>query len=122
MTATKKENYSKEMTARIIEVYGNAETDEARKDALESLSIETGKTVRSIRMKLVKEEAYVKPAYVSKSGSKPETKSAIVESIAAIIGVTSDQLGGLDKATVKALKTIRDSFKLASEALENQAE
>lgn len=107
---SKVENYSKEMTETIVAAYTACDTDEARAEALESLSAETGKTVRSIRMKLVKEDVYQKPAYVSKAGTKVETKAAIVESIASVFGVTSEQLNGLDKATKSALNLIRSKY------------
>jgi hypothetical protein len=107
---SKVENYSKELTEQIVATYKAAETDEARAASLETMSAETGKTVRSLRMKLVKEGVYQKPVYVSKAGTKVETKAAIVESIASVFGVTSEQLQGLDKATKSALNLIRSKY------------
>lgn len=117
-TSTKVVNYSPALTAKIVEAYAEAENDEQREQAVQDLSAETGKTVRSLRMKLVTEGVYIKPAYVSKTGAKAESKSAIVESIAALYNVTSEQLPGLDKATKKALTFIRSEIVAASETIE----
>lgn len=110
-------NYSPALTAKCVEAYENAETDAEREQCVQDLSKETGKTVRSLRMKLVTEGVYQKAEYVSKAGAKAETKSAIVESIATLYGVTSEHLPGLDKATKKALNFIRDEIRAASETI-----
>ncbi len=110
-------NYTDAQTVELIEAYNGAGTDEERGKVVQHYSEELNKSAASIRMKLVAEKVYIKPAYVSKAGKKSETKSVIVSSIAKIVGVTEEQLQGLDKATVKALNTIRDAFKDASEEI-----
>lgn len=115
--STKAPNYTAEQTVELIEAYNSAESDEARLAVVQDYSEQWNKSAASIRMKLVAEKVYIKPAYVSKAGTKSETKSAIVESIAAILNVTSEHLPGLDKATVKALNVIRQAFVDASEDL-----
>lgn len=117
MTDKKAPNYTDAQATALIDDYNDAENDAERKAVCEKHAIELHKSTASIRMKLVAEKVYIKPAYVSKAGAKSETKSAIVESIAAILNVTSEQLPGLDKATVKALNVIRQAFVDASEAL-----
>jgi hypothetical protein len=113
----KSTNYSEALAAQVVEAYEACDSDESREACVQALSIETGKTVRSLRMKLVNEGVYQKAAYVTKAGTKAETKSAVVESIAAILGITSEQLPGLDKATKKALNVIRTAFVDASQAI-----
>lgn len=119
MTATKPVNYSPELTAIIVAAYTaeGVETDADRKAVLESLSAEHGKTVKSLRAKLVREGVYVKQTYKPKTGGKAETKDEIVQAIAKILDVTEAQLGGLENATKPALTLIRDQFAAAREAL-----
>jgi hypothetical protein len=111
MTATKKApNYTNEQTAEIVEAYEQGENDEERAEILENLSAKTGRAVKSIRAKLVREGVYIAKTYKPKTGGKTETKEKIVETFAAILGVTTDQLGGLEKATKPALELIRSAF------------
>lgn len=117
MTETKVVNYSPELTATIIEAYESCDSDAERKQCVEELSAEHGKSVKSIRQKLVRESVYVKPAYVSKAGTDVERKADIVQGIAKMLGVTEAQLGGLEKATKPALETIRGGFIAAASAL-----
>jgi len=117
MVDKKAPNYTDAQCAAIIEDYNEAQTDSERAAVVETHAVELGKSNASIRMKLVAEKVYIKPAYVSKAGVKSETKGTIVESIAAILGVTSEQLPGLDKATVKALNVIRAAFVDADETI-----
>lgn len=100
-------NYSQAVTDQIVKVYCEADTDELRAAALDALSAETGKTVKSLRAKLVREGVYVKKTYTTKSGGKAETKDQIVTAIAEMLNVTEAQLGGLEKATKPALTVIR---------------
>jgi hypothetical protein len=117
MTDKKAPNYTDAQTVAMIGDYNEAQTDAERKAVVELHAIELKKSVASIRMKLVAEKVYIKPGYVSKAGAKSETKSAIVESIAAILNITAEHLPGLDKATVKALNVIRQSYVDLSEEL-----
>lgn len=117
MTVTKVVNYDDATTTKIVEAYELGTTDDERKAILETLSAETGKTVKSLRAKLVREGVYVKQTYKTKTGSKAETKETIVESIAVLMGVTAEQLGGLEKATKPALLRIRKQFRGAFAAL-----
>lgn len=110
MTDKKAPNYSKEITVLIVDRYSACETDAERASALHDLSNETGKPVKSLRMKLVREGVYIKPAYVSKAGAAVETKSDIVSAIATILEVADEKLGGLDKATKGALEIIREAL------------
>ena len=115
--AEKAVNYTDAQTSEMVEAYENAETDAQRESVVETFAEKFGKTVRSIRAKLVREGVYVKKTYTTKTGGKPETKEKIVEDIAGTLGVSSEQLGGLEKATKGALTLIRGTLRAAHAAL-----
>jgi len=120
--ATKNVNYSPELTVLILTAYAAAceaegATDETRAQCLEDLSAEHGKSVKSLRQKLVREKVYVKKTYVSKAGKATETKDFIVKAIAGAMGVTEAQLNGLEKATKPALELIRATVEIAAEEI-----
>lgn len=117
--AEKTVNYTDEMTAEIVARYEAGETDEQRDAILAELSEEFGKTVKSLRAKLVREGVYVKKTYKTKGGAKPETKEAIVADIAQHLGVDADvTLSGLEKATKNCLMFIRKTLEVAASAAE----
>jgi len=66
-------NYTNEQVAHMIKSYGEGNTDAERKDIMEALAREMGKTVGSIRAKLVAVGHYIKL-----SGSKTTTEKANV--------------------------------------------
>lgn len=113
-------NYSPELTASVLALYAVAcaaegANDETRAAALEDISAETGKTVKSLRQKLVREKVYIAKTYKTKTDSKTETKETIVAGIARAMGVTTDQVNGLEKATKPALVLIRGTLDVARE-------
>ena len=122
MADKKAPNYTNTQTVELIEAYNEAQTDKERAAVVQEYSELWNKSAASIRMKLVAERVYIKPEYVSKAGKKTETKGTIVESIAAVLGITSQHLPGLEKATVKSLNVIRQAFVDASEDLKMQGE
>lgn len=113
-------NYSPELTTKIVEAYQKGETDEERAQILEDLSAETGKGVKSLRQKLVREKVYIAKTYVSKAGKRTETKAAIVEGIARAMGVSSEVVESLEKATKPTLELMRGTLQVAREALDPQ--
>ena len=115
-------NYTPELTAHVVAEYGKGTTDEERAQIVENLSVETGKTVRSLRQKLVREGVYLKKAYVSKAGASSETKDKIVTAIAGAMGVDEARLNGLEKATKSALNLIRGTVEIAAERAAEDAE
>ena len=115
-------NYPQELTDKIVAAFVACETDEARKDCVEALSVSTGKGVKSIRQKLVREGVYIKPGYVSKAGAKVERKGDIVIQLANLFDVSEDKLNGLEKATKGALETIRACYLQLAKSLEPEAE
>jgi hypothetical protein len=114
------ENYTVLQTQELVDAYELAETETEREDVVKLFANDFAKSTRSIIMKLVREEVYVKKAYVSKNGEKPERKSAIVEDIAKVLNVTSEQLPQLEKATVAALKLIRGTLLKLVKAVDAQ--
>lgn len=116
-------NYTDEQTERVREVYLAAEdSDEARANAVTFLADEMGKKPGSIRAKLVSEKIYVKKTYVAKTGKATETKGTIVATIASLLGVTEDQLAGLEKATKPTLELIRSQFVAAQAIIAGESE
>lgn len=116
------ENYTKEQTAELVDAYESANDEAEREDVVKQFANDFAKSTRSIIMKLVREEVYVKKEYKTKGGEKPERKSAIVEDIAKVLNVTSEQLPQLEKATVAALKLIRGTLLKLVKAVDAQAD
>jgi tRNA U34 2-thiouridine synthase MnmA/TrmU len=65
-------NYTNEQVAHMIKSYGEGNTDAERKDIMEALAREMGKTVGSIRAKLVAVGHYIKL-----SGTTTSTKANV---------------------------------------------
>ena len=121
--AEKTPNYTDAQTAELVAAYVAAENEEQRNEVVEGYAELFSKTKPSIRAKLVREGVYVKKAYKSKTGAKPETKEEIVSDIARAMGVDADaKLGGLEKATKGALKLIRQTLLIAQAELLNAEE
>lgn len=96
--SAKVENYTAEMTAKLVEGY-NAGT------AVEVLAQEVGKSVRSVVAKLSREGVY-KAKAKAKADGKAETKATLIAKIAEIHGVSAEKLASLEKATKEALELL----------------
>jgi hypothetical protein len=106
--AESNQNYTPEQTSALLEAYDDAEGYDAQQAVIREFADENGKTVPSVRAKLVREGVYQKKEYAGKTGEKPETKDEIVEDIARTLGVDADsKLGGLEKARKDTLQLIR---------------
>lgn len=103
--ATKAENYSAEVTEKLLAAWGASDKS---KTAVESLATAFGKTARSIVAKLSREKVYIKQAYVTKAGTVPVSKEELVATIAAFCGVRPDQLESLEKANKGVLQILQD--------------
>lgn len=110
-------NYTPEMTLRMVEDYSINPT----KDTVAALAVAFGKSTKSIIAKLSREGVYKKAEYVAKSGEKPVKKDAMVETIAALIGVASEKLDGLEKAPKVALGLIHNALKAAKGGTPSEA-
>ena len=91
-----KKNYTDEQVARIIKLYGEGNSDDERRAVIERLAKEMGKTVGSIRAKLVAVGHYIK---LSTKTAKPKqvTKDELVVDIQDRLGI--DGLSSLKNAT-----------------------
>lgn len=96
----RKEKYPAEVTKVIVETYMAAETDEARKLAVEIMATELPYTVGEIRGKLVSEKVYVRPAKVRKTVG---LKADLITAIAVALELEEEQIGTLEKGTKEAL-------------------
>lgn len=101
-------NYTPEMTATMVETYERAETDQDRKDAVAMLSERFGRSVASVRQKLVREGVYKKAAKVAKDGNPVVSKAALVAQIATAMEADVEDFDSLEKATKNVLQTIAD--------------
>ena len=118
----KKVNYTPEQTSALVADYVACETQDARVDCVEQWAELLGKTPASIRAKLVTENVYVAKAYKTKQGTKPESKAAIVDAIARILGVNVETVESLEKANKTSLNLIRGTLAAAHAALARESD
>lgn len=96
-------NYTAEVTAEVVERYTAGE-------AVESIAASVGKSVRSVVAKLSREGVYKAKAEKAKA-EKGVTKASLIEAIAKEVGVASEKLESLEKATKEALVIIAEALK-----------
>ena len=101
MTKNVAVNYTPEMTSALVEAYKVAPT----KETVEMFASAFGKTARSIVAKLSREGVYVKATPV-KNVEKRVTKAEQIEALATKMGVPSEKLESLEKATFATLALI----------------
>ena len=95
-TAKKAVNYSEEMTAKVISDYQNG-------IELDAIADEIGKSVRSVRSKLVREGVYVaKPKPTSAKRDEPTKK----ELLNTLEGIAPFEVTGFMGATKRALSDL----------------
>jgi hypothetical protein len=104
----KPENYSAEVTAKLLADY---EASDKSDGAIKTLADALGKTTRSIVAKLSREGVYKKKVYTTKQGGVPVSKEQHVQAIAAFIGVGPDKLESLEKANKGVLVIIEGAVK-----------
>lgn len=97
MATEKAVNYSAEQVAQLVEGYKAGET-------VETLAAAVGKSVRSVVAKLSREGVYVAKTKAAAEGRV--TKADLIEKIAAKLGVPSEKLDSLEKATKEALELL----------------
>lgn len=105
--AKKAPNYTPEQEQRIAAVL---KSTTAMQEAIAELADEFGKSVASVRQKAVRMGLYKKPEYVSKTGHKPRSKAAIVDSIAKSLGVPSESAESLEKANKAILEKLETAL------------
>lgn len=108
MATAKRENYSAELTAAIVERYTSGET-------VETIAESIGKAVRSVRSKLVREGVYVaaeKPAKAKRE--EGPTKKELLRDLEAL--APDLPIDGLVNATKEAITALIDHLQSESEA------
>lgn len=105
-------NYTAEVTAEVVERYTAGE-------AVESIAVAVGKSVRSVVAKLSREGVYKAKAEKAKA-EKAVTKANLIEAIAKEVGVASEKLESLEKATKEALAIVAGA--LGAEVKASEAE
>jgi len=108
MATAKRENYSAELTAAIVERYTSGET-------VETIAESIGKAVRSVRSKLVREGVYVaaeKPAKAKRE--EGPTKKELLRDLEAL--APDLPIDGLVNATKEAITALIDHLQTESEA------
>ena len=93
-------NYTAEQTDALVKAYKEAEGQEGRQAVVEQFAENFGKSVASIRAKLVAEGVYVKAERARKRVAR---KSELVTALAETLGLDEDVIGSLEKATSTAL-------------------
>ena len=101
---TKNVNYTDAQVAELVEAYNMSVTDELRATTVEHYADRFGKSVASIRAKLVAEGVYIKPETSKKRGGT--TKDAIASAIASVIRMSEGEADSLTKANRSALDKI----------------
>jgi hypothetical protein len=106
MTKEADRNYTEAQEAT-IEAFATANGGTITNDNVATLADTLGKGVRSVRAKAVRMGVYKAKEKVSKNGGPVESKEAIVNDIAALIGANME---GLEKAPKVALQRIRSAL------------
>ena len=106
-------NYTAEMEATLREGYDPKASVEDRNEAVARLADQIGRSVASVRQKLVRMELYVRPEKTAKDGSPIVSKGDLVAEIADACGVPPEEFDSLEKATKRVLNVLVE--KLTSE-------
>jgi hypothetical protein len=104
--SAKTENYTEAQTVELVGAYTSADTAEARSAVVNTYAERFGKTVNSVRAKLVREKVYVAKVYTNKNGEKPVKKDSVVSDIAKRIGMTVEACDSLEKVNKAVLLRI----------------
>lgn len=109
-STTKQVNYTDDQVATLMSVYGEATTDEARKEAVETLAKGMNKHPASIRAKLSSLGVYVKAKPTTKAGKAIVSKADLVSAVAKKLDVNEDVIGSLEKATKQTIQMVLDAL------------
>jgi hypothetical protein len=102
--------YSNSQTKELVDLYLQDAT-------IEQLAVRFNRTPKSIIAKLSKEQVYVKKGYITKLGTKPETKASMVSDIELVLDGRYYQLDKVPKPTLNALRNAVEKFDEAYQAL-----
>ena len=104
-------NYTNEQVARMIKLYGEGNSDTERRAVIDSLAREMGKTVGSIRAKLVAVGHYIKLS-TKTAKVKQVSKDELVVQIQTFLGI--EGLSSLKNATKVDLEVILERLQVVS--------
>jgi len=104
--------YTDKQVEVMIEAYGQGNTDADRKVIMEKLANTLGKTVNSIRAKLVASGHYIKMTGRGKSAVNTKLKSDYVEGIRIALGAGDHELKSLDNVTKVDLEVIMNQLRI----------
>lgn len=99
------------VVAEMVAAYTEAETDEDRADVVLMLAEKLGKTVQSVRAKLVREGVYKAKARTTKTGEPVVSKEKLVQDIEKAMGLEVGDLESLEKATKRVLKLVYEAVR-----------
>jgi hypothetical protein len=105
--------WNEQNTLAAVEAY------QAGKEVAE-IAKEMGKTVASVRSKLVSEKVYVSAAKATKSGATATRKLETVNGIETILSVEKGSLASLEKGTKAALEILANALVKLSEHQETE--
>lgn len=94
--AEPKVNYTPELTERIVMQYQSGDT-------VESIAEAIGKSVRSVRSKLVREGVYVKAEAAPSAKAEGPSKKELLRELEATTGFSAEGLEGATKAAIARL-------------------
>lgn len=115
------ENYTTEQVKQMTAMYKAAKTDEERKTAVETLAKNMGKTVSSIRMKLVNEKIYIKAQKVSaKTGKRVVSKATLIKQLCENTGKSGHFFRSLETVTKDVLEFFVDKTSVNKESEESE--
>lgn len=96
-------NYTEEMTNELVGAYTQAASNDERNEVVTEMAEKFGKTVASIRAKLVREKVYVKAEATKGRGV---LKDELVAAIATLTNSDEELMDSLAKATKEALTIV----------------
>jgi len=100
-------NYTPEQTAELVAAYQAAEGYEAKAAVVTAFAEKFGRSIASIRQKLVREGVYQKKEYQTKRGERPVKKEKLADKIGQLVPSLSEgELSSLTKANKSALNKI----------------
>ena len=103
-------NYTPRQAAALVEQYTSANSDNERAQVVEEQAKILDKSPRSVIGKLSRMGEYIKPERTDKTGKKVAKKSDLIERIAPLIGLASEQAGSLEAANKSVLKAVLETL------------
>ena len=104
--------YTDQQVETMIEAYGQGNTDQERKEIMEKLANAMGKTVASVRAKLVATGHYIKQTSKSSTSANTMKKDAYVNAIRIALGAGDHELKSLGNATKADLEVIMNQLRI----------